>query len=215
MIIDFKQTGRQPNPTFEAQIKGVTVARGMGLSNNSTDSLLFINNKTYLIPDEGLSGVTLSGAKTSQITQVYCNDQPVGRIYPDIVPLKKFLFIQVGYDFFSIELYNRHLIAYNVGLGREKHFICFYENDILVAMIHKIDLTINFKDNYVIYAQDETLYEYLCVFNLYFDSHTSADCSEYGEYSAVESNLLTIQEELTSKYDPDFIPRIKALDGVE
>lgn len=70
--------------------------------------------------------------------------------------------------------------------------------------------TKKFESNYSIYAENCQDFEFLIVINAYWD------ISRYFISSSGEERhtLNTWQKELKNKYDPEFIPRIKAMDGI-
>lgn len=125
------------------------------------------------------------------------------------------MFISIGYDYFVVDLYDNQYFAYEVGLGEDQHYICIYEKNELVSIIHKNDRIINFKDTYTIYCKDEKLLTMLCIFNLYFDVINYPDHGEIMGEHIESGGFVTINEELNSKFEPTFIEEVKKLESNE
>ncbi len=208
MILKFNQTGRQPNPTFSLTLAGKELANGIGATMSNSANIT-INGSTYEISDNIHRDKDKNGKTITQVKDIIKEGEIIGRIYPDIVPQKKILFISVGYDYFVIDLYNKQYFAYEVGLGQNQHYICIYEQDKIIAIIHKDDNVVNFKDQYTMYFKDKELLTMLSIFNLYFDCINSPDHGEISGEHTETGGFVTINKELNSKYDPNFIEEIK------
>lgn len=211
MIIKFNQVGRQPNPNFEVLLKDQVIAKGIGAT-QSNSAKIEIEENVYEISDNIHRDKDKNGKTITQVKDIVKNGEIVGRIYPDIVPQKKILFISVGYDYFVIDLYENQYFAYEVGLGENQHYICIYEKNELVAIIHKDDKVINFKDTYTIYCQDEKLLTMLCIFNLYFDITNYPNHGEIMDQHIEHGGFVTVNKELNSKFDPAFIEKVRKLE---
>jgi hypothetical protein len=213
MIVSFKQTGRQPHPTFSASILTNQIASAIGRTQSNQPSIQ-IGDHNYFLSDSLHRDKNAKGEIITQVTDISLGNAVVGRIYPELEAKKKVLFFSFGIEYFVIELSGEQLKAYEIGLGAGQHYVCIYRADKLVAIIHKDDQVINFRDTYTIYFEDESLTEILCVFNLYFDCTRYPDHGEIAGQHEEDGGYLTTQAELNAKYDPSFIPRIKALDGI-
>ena len=66
----------------------------------------------------------------------------------------------------------------------------------------------------MIYALDEAMLLDLSILTLYFDCIRYPDHGEFTGESYVDDSFLTTQKELNNKYDPEFIPMIKEMDGI-
>ena len=212
MIIKFNQVDRQPNPIFKAMVKETIIANGIGAT-QSNAAKITIQENIYEISDNIHRDKDKNGKTITQVTDVLKDGEIIGRIYPDIVPQKKIWFISIGYDYFVIDLYDKQYFAYEVGLGENQHYVCIYEKDELVAIIHKDDKVINFKDTYTIYFQDEKLLTMLCIFNLYFDCINYPNHGEIMGEHVENGGFITMNQELNSKFDSTFIEKIIDLEN--
>lgn len=212
MIIKFNQVDRQPNPIFKAMVKETIIANGIGAT-QSNAAKITIQENIYEISDNIHRDKDKNGKTITQVKDVLKDGEIIGRIYPDIVPQKKIWFISIGYDYFVIDLYDKQYFAYEVGLGENQHYVCIYEKDELVAIIHKDDKVINFKDTYTIYFQDEKLLTMLCIFNLYFDCINYPNHGEIMGEHVENGGFITMNQELNSKFDSTFIEKIIDLEN--
>ena len=115
-----------------------------------------------------------------------------------------------GIYFWSFVLNGEIYNTYEVGFGRKGIYLCVWKDDQLIAIISKKTHTKKFESNYSIYAENCQDFEFLIVINAYWD------ISRYFISSSGEEwhTLNTWQKELKNKYDTEFIPRIKAMDGI-
>lgn len=212
MIIKFNQVDRQPNPIFNVMVKEKIIANGIGAT-QSNSAKITIQENIYEISDNIHRDKDKNGKTITQVKDIINDGKIIGRIYPDIVPQKKILFISIGYDYFVIDLYDKQYFTYEVGLGENQHYVCIYDKEELVAIIHKDDEVINFKDTYTIYFQDEKLLTMLCIFNLYFDCINYPNHGEIMGDHVEDGGFITVNKELNSKYDPTFIKKIIDLEN--
>ena len=150
----------------------------------------------------------------TQVSDILKDGKRVGFIYPDLVAMKKVLFLSFGYDYFNFIFNGNKYTVYEVGLGQNQHYICVYSGNETVAIIHKEDKKHNYCDKYVIYALNETLLLDLSILTLYFDCIRYPNHGEFTGESYVDDSFLTTQKELNEKYDPSFIPCVKRMDGI-
>ena len=119
-----------------------------------------------------------------------------------------------GYQFYELNLYDKQYIGYEVGRGRQGVALCLYLNNELIGIIDKNTTVINFQDDYNIYLTDSKYLEIATLFDIYYDSTKFSDVGEIALYSQKETYMVTTNKELKNKYDPNFISRIKAMDGI-
>lgn len=212
MILEFNQIDRQPNPLFEGKINGRVVVTGKGTT-RSNEGFIDFNEDRYEI-SSNLHREKLAEKTATQVSDILKDGKRVGYIYPDLVATKKLLFLSFGYDYFNFVFNGKEYVVYEVGLGQSQHYICVYSGNETVAIIHKEDEKHNYCDKYVIYALDKAMLLDLSILTLYFDCIRYPDHGEFTGESYVDDSFLTTQKELNNKYDPEFIPMIKEMDGI-
>ena len=119
-----------------------------------------------------------------------------------------------GYAYYEIVFGDEIYEGYEVGFGHKGLYLCVYKNDRLIAIIDKKLVTINFKDAYTVYMEDATCTLPILAFLTYYDVTVYGDLMDVAVLSAKERIVVTPQKELIAKYDPNFIPRIKAMEGI-
>ncbi len=212
MILEFNQIDRQPNPLFEGKIKGQIVVTGKGTT-HFNDGFIDYNGSRYEISSK-LHREKFADKTATQVSDILKDGKRVGFIYPDLVAMKKVLFLSFGYDYFNFIFNGNKYTVYEVGLGQNQHYICVYSGNETVAIIHKEDKKHNYCDKYVVYALNETLLLDLSILTLYFDCIRYPNHGEFTGESYVDDSFLTTQKELNEKYDPSFIPCVKRMDGI-
>lgn len=210
MILKFNQIDRQPNPLFEGKIGEQVVISAMG-STRSTNGYVFYDGRRIDISSTP-HREKINGKVATQVTDILSSGKRLGYIYPDLVEQRKILFFSFGYDFFVFHFDNENYTVYEVGLGKNQHYICVYKNNITIAIIQKDDIKVDFCDKYTIYAMDSSEMLALSVLTLYFDCVRYPDHGEIMGGSRIDDSFLTIQKELNKKYDPSFISKVKAID---
>ncbi len=127
--------------------------------------------------------------------------------------VKKGKFFWRNIFYWSTFYNNIYYKIYEVGRKREGTYFCIYADDVLVAMIKKSIKTNRNSTYYEIFSERNVPKELLLVINLYIDLvRYYPDSRETNTYST--ECKITTQKELQAKYDPDFIPRIKAMQGI-
>lgn len=119
--------------------------------------------------------------------------------------------------FYEIILSGKKYRGYEVGLGAKGLYLCIYDDkDQLVSIVQKNAVTINFKDSYVAYiTNDKPCANMVIPFVLYYDVTVFGDIMERAVGSAKQSFATTVQKEVLTKFNPDFIASIKKADGVD
>lgn len=105
--------------------------------------------------------------------------------------------------------------VYEVGFGRKGLFLCFYRDDRLFCIVEKELTTINHKDHYTCYLTNPEYLPVISSFVIYYDVTQYGDFFEITMYSKKTAVVNTYQKELKAKFDPNFIPKIKALEGID
>ena len=99
MILEFNQIDRQPNPLFEGKIKGQIVVTGKGTT-HFNDGFIDYNGSRYEISSK-LHREKFADKTATQVSDILKDGKRVGFIYPDLVAMKKVLFLSFGYDYFN------------------------------------------------------------------------------------------------------------------
>lgn len=103
---------------------------------------------------------------------------------------------------------------FEVGFGRKGLYLCFYRNNQLFCIVEKDITTVNYKDHYTCYLSDSADLPVVTAFVTYYDVTQYGDLFEVSLYSRKTAVVNTYQKELKAKFDPSFITRIKAMDGI-
>lgn len=113
--------------------------------------------------------------------------------------------------YWQIDYLGRLYKCYEIGLGKKGTFYCIFCDDETVAIIVKNPKMKFNSTHYDCYSYNNVPFEILLAFNVYIDIF------KYYPSKSVYSNktLHSWQKWLLAKYDPNFIPKIKAQDGIE
>ena len=115
-----------------------------------------------------------------------------------------------GISFWTITYQVREYAFYEIGKGHKAIYLCIWENDNIVAISSKNTNCKKIGSEYDLYFENQALpLEIVLSINLCWDLMRFWPDSDEGS-----PTLNTWQKELKNKYDPDFIPRIKKLDGI-
>lgn len=212
MILEFDQIGRQPNPTYEAKMNGQMILRGCGHTRKE-DAFLEYEDRRIVVTSE-LRKETINGKKVTQLAEVLEGGRRIGYIYPDLVEKKKILFFSVGYSYFEFNFNGMSFQTYEIGLGAEQHYFCVHHNGQTVAIIHKNDRKVHYQDRYVIYALSDDMLLPMSVLLLYLDCTLYPDAGETMGGQYMNEEYISTDADLNAKFDPGFIPRVKALRGI-
>lgn len=210
MIIRCIQTSRQPKPAYSFKNENVKICSAVGATRHSPAKIEF-SQKSYSLAKDIYKEKDTRGLALTGITDVIHEGRVIGRIYAGTIPLKKILFMTIGYDYFGIDFFDQKLKGYEIGLGENQHYISIYEKERTIAIIHKDDKIIDYKDTYTIYLEDESYLEAVCLFTVSFDCARYPDIGEVSGKNIDNDVYISIQKELNEKYDPTFIPRIRAM----
>ena len=206
MIVSFNQTHRQPDPTFMGTINGTPIIYGRGRAPGAEAYIICNGRRTDVLYN--LHREVINGETAPQVCDMVQNGYRIGYIYPKVVPKKKFLCFSIGYGYYQFMFNNKSYKVYEVGLGDDQHYYCVYHNDVTVAIIHKLDLTIDYLDRYTIFAEYPADMEALCALTMYIDVAEYSDYNEYTGHLRENEATITTDPDLNKMYDPTFIPRI-------
>ena len=214
MILNINQIKNRPKPVYEI-INAIT---GDKLADaNSFDiakpQLIYPNGDQYSVNLTPKSSKRVDG-KNRLICDIFSNDNLIGGIYQWLIVQKKFLFIPVGYEYYGLLFNEMNFQIFEIGLGGNQHYLCFYKDDKLVSIVHKHMKVINSLDTYTAYLEDEEYQAATCIFTLYLDELDYYNSNEVVMYKESNEEYISINEELNKKYDPTFITRIMAMDRV-
>ncbi len=117
-----------------------------------------------------------------------------------------------NFFYWAIEYNNVYYKVYEVGGKEEGRYFCFYAGDTLIAIIKKDPKIIHNSTNYEMYFEHYVPKEMLLVVSLFIDLTRYYPDVDRAKRSSEYS--ITRIKELKEKYDPTFIPRIKAMEGI-
>ncbi len=126
-------------------------------------------------------------------------------------------FISLKREIYVMDFDSYGYLVYDILMGTKGRFLFVYRDDKVVAAIHHPNTVVNFHDCYTVYADENEIdCNYLVMLVLFWD------VSVFDRYEAdmvtgikINSNTsVTLPKVIREKYDPDFIPRIKAMDGI-
>lgn len=118
-----------------------------------------------------------------------------------------------GYTYYELDYQGRTYALYAVGMGTKGLCLCLYEEDRLLAIAEKDMVVKNHHDTYTLYLESAANFPLLSAALLYYDVVSYDDFLELTMHSTKRTIVITRNKELLSKYDPDFIARIRAMDG--
>lgn len=196
MIFSFVQKERLPISRFELQ-EGDCI-RATALAPEFQTGLLSVDENNYELAFDGLRKVCIT-----------CNGEPFAEIVPQFCQTKKVLFLPVGYEYYRITIGEKSYAVYEVGLGADKHFYCFYAGEETVAIVHKPDQVKNHLDRYGCYLSSEDHFLAVGLFCLFLEAGQYYNMRASGNEEN-NTETITLQKELRAKYDQSFIPKVLA-----
>ncbi len=111
--------------------------------------------------------------------------------------------------YYEFVYYNDTYSVYEVGLGKNGLFLCFYRGEQIVAIVEKELRVVNYRDKYTAYMLDDALFCQVLPFVIYYDVTAYGDVMEHSVYSVKEKRVYTKQKELIEKFDRSFIDAVK------
>ena len=119
-----------------------------------------------------------------------------------------------SYPYYEFTFNGEVYYGYEVGFGSKGLYLCIYKGEQLVAIVDKALRVINYKDAYTAYLLDEQYAKAVVALVVYYDVVAYGDLMQIALLSVQEKRVNTVQKDLIAKYDPAFIPMIKAMDGI-
>lgn len=141
-------------------------------------------------------------------------------IYVDYVSKKgKGLFGR--YEYWSFTYQGQTYDLYQVGPNHKEIYLCIYRNNEIVAQCQLHNKSINYENEYTMYARDDLSKELLVMMMTLWDVQGwfldkikdvdgAKDINKKANHSVVNYSLTTVQKDLKEKYDPEFINRLNA-----
>lgn len=149
---------------------------------------------------------------TDRVTfRIYDQDHYIGHILGKTQKVNRFLGSYPYYEYVDNE---ETYCIYEVGFGSKGLYLCFYRGDELLCIVEKELVTVNYRDRYKGYFADKALLPIVTTFMIYYDVVSYGDFLDVAVFSRKKSVVNTFQKELKKKYDPNFVPRIKEMDGI-
>lgn len=119
-----------------------------------------------------------------------------------------------SYPYYEFSFNHGLYYGYEVGFGSQGLYLCIYKDNQLIAIVDKALRVINYKDSYTAYLLDEQYAKAVIALVVYYDVVAYGDLMQIALLSVKERRVNTVQKELIAKYDPAFIPKIKAMEGI-
>lgn len=203
MIAEVRQEKTNFDISYVIRSGGLLLGRAAApFPQGRIDMNIQMGNNTYFFQLDPSVGGKL---RESCAFRLYEDGRQIGRF----MEAGKRTGIIFGYQYFQIQFRETEYQLYPVGFGRDGLYLCLYQGDRLVAMVDKELTTINFRDVYHLYLEREEDLLVLAAATLQYDVLFYGDFGEIRTYSKATKLVYATNNELISKYDPDFIPRIK------
>lgn len=164
--------------------------------------------KLYYNPKNTTYGSSIVDRQTFR---VFDHNKCIGSILGKNKMIKKFL---ASYPYYEYVDNGETYLVYEVGFGKKGLYLCFYKNDELICICEKDQVIVNYQDKYRCYFEDEQYLMIVATFVIYYDTIKYSDFMKISLFSRKETLVNTYQEELKAKFDPAFIPKIKAMHGI-
>lgn len=172
---------------------------------------VFCGNKThytlYYNPYDTSFGTKLQDKLSFKVLQE-------GRCLGRILGKTKAIGFLKSYPYYEFTFNDEVYYGYEVGFGSKGLYLCIYKGDQLIAIVDKALRVINYKDSYTAYLLDEKWAVPVMTLVVYYDIVAYGDLMQIALLSVKERRVNTIQKDLIAKYDPTFIPQIKAIEGI-
>lgn len=122
-----------------------------------------------------------------------------------------------SYQYRKVVINEVELTIYDVGVRKKGIHYCMYDsNNNMVATVVKRKKTTHSKSRYTMYIVNDEWYKYVALAVIMIHQQDYEKFKKDGEgLGSVSRSVYTYQKGLLEKYDPNFIPRIIAQDGVE
>lgn len=213
MIMDIIQTKTNFNLAWDV------ISRGKKIADADAPFIPFMFLAEVRLPDD-LRKLIFNPNDTSHGTslrdrltfRLYDKDHEIGSIAGRTQKVNKLF---GSYPYYEYVENGETYLVYEVGFGMKGLYLCFYKNDSLFCIVEKELTTVNFKDKYKCYMTDDRYLSVVTAFVIYYDTVSYGDILDKAVYSRKKAVVNTYQKELKAKFDPNFIPKIKALEGID
>lgn len=212
MILNIEQKAFGPEPQFTIKNAATNVQTAECRSMNGIQTAIaFTDGTAYTISFEPVL-VERDGQKNELVYVLSQNDREIGGIDTAEVCQKKILFVSVGYDYFKITFRDMEFQLYELGLGSNEHYLCLYEGDSTVAIVHKPMEVKSHLDTYTVYLEYEQYRDIACIAALFIDGLEYSNNNEIAD-SRMKEEYLSFNKALNAKFDAAFLERVKQLKG--
>lgn len=213
MIFQLEQIKTGFNMAWITDAKGASVATAIcplqrGQVNVNIDYPDGSSQRLYYNPSDTSMGSSLLDRLTFKL---YVGDEMVGSIVGKNQKVKGLF---QSYPYRNMNFQGNNYYLYEVGFGKKGLYLCIYRDEKLIAIADKELKVVNFQDKYTVYALDQRDIPAIMPLLMHYDMTAHGDVMEIAVRSVKWKSVNTIQKELIAKFDPEFIPRVKRLDGV-
>ena len=184
MIYRLEQTIRLPRRKHEIKNLSGNLIYNAGVPN------VF---EAYLEFSDGTVEINTDEISKSTIKK---NNQIVGEIFTKVEVTKKILFLPIGIEYNDIVLNGKTYKMYESGLGANQHYFSIYEENNVVAVIHKDDRVVNYLNTYTIYAENKDYMDIALICAMFLESTAFCDRTGGIGNSIVDSPYYTAQKKL-------------------
>lgn len=199
MIFTYKQISRTPETKHEILVGDEVIATSTCPHYHA--GILQTKDGVFSMNIENLAGYEIEKDRL-----------PFAYTKIDLVPTKKFLGIKIGYEFYNYLSSEHEIHIFEIGLGAGHHYWYLYDEDILVAVIHKKDEVRMYLDEYTCYLIDEKYFDVTALYCLFLESTVYYNHCLMDEPQINDTSLYSSQKQLRAKYDPNFIPKIMEME---
>ena len=208
MIVDIVQTKTNFNMEWKANTKGKEIAVGVAPFIKGKFQVQIDYEKgrkidLYYNPLDTTWGTKMTDRLSFKIFEA---NELIGKI---VGATKKTGFLK-AYAYYDVTFEGKQYYAYEVGFGSKGLYLCIYRDEQLIAIIDKALKVVNFKDTYKAFIKNDSDFDIVILFTIYYDATSYGDVMEIAVLSLKEKRVNTIQKELISKFDQSFIDTIKA-----
>lgn len=215
MIIKIEQLKTNFNMVWMATIDDKSVCTAIspfekGCLNITMDYQNGEKERLYYNPSDTSFG---SGLIDRMSFKLFDSDnQVIGTVRGENKKVKGFL---QSYSYRVFTKKDHSYFLYEVGFGNKGLYLCIYEDDELIAIAEKELTVINYKDIYTVYALSLSNLSDIMALIMHYDVTAYGDIMEISLLSVRKKKVNTVQKELISKFDPDFITKVKELGNKE
>ena len=210
MIFTMKQEKTNFSMSWKVEEKGSTIAeieapfiRGQFIAEIRRGDKV---QKLFFNPRDTRFG---TGLEERMAFRIHEDNAPVGKMVGRTMRTGRLL---GGYPYYEVDYRGEAYSGYEIGLGREGLYQCLYKGDQLIFTAEKALKTVNYQDHYEGYLLDRKDLDVALPFLVYYDVIEYGDLMEVSMGSVKKKVVHTVSKELKAKFDPDFIPKVTALE---